>query len=189
MAVFVASLLYSLPEGPIRDFNPDVVIASSTYTWDNWPAAYHAKKHQARYVYELHDLWPLSPMELGGLSAKHPFIWTLQRAEDFACRTADKVVSLLPAAKEYLVKHGMPPERFVYVPNGVVAEEWMESEPVPPVHVDAIECFRQGKRCLVGYVGGHGYIQRARPIDRSGSRCAAQGHRHCLCWQRPEKDG
>jgi len=33
-----------------------------------------AKISNAQYYYEVHDLWPLSPMELGGMSASHPFI-------------------------------------------------------------------------------------------------------------------
>jgi glycosyltransferase involved in cell wall biosynthesis len=108
----------------VAAFSPDVVIASSTYTWDNWVAAYFARRHRAKYVFELHDVWPLSPMELGGMSRWHPFILALQWAEDFACRRADKVISLLPATQEHLVERGMAPDKFVYVPNGIVPEEW-----------------------------------------------------------------
>ena len=53
---------------------PDVVIASSTYPMDMYPAVHIAAKHGAKIVYEVHDLWPLSPMEVGGMSKYHPFI-------------------------------------------------------------------------------------------------------------------
>jgi hypothetical protein len=49
-------------------FKPDVVIASSTYPMDIWPAERIAKLAGAQLVYEVHDLWPLSLMELGGMS-------------------------------------------------------------------------------------------------------------------------
>lgn len=140
----------------IARFRPDLVVASSTYTWDNWPAAHFARKHGARYVYELHDLWPLTPMKLGGMSPRHPFIWTLQKAEDFACRRADKVISLLPGAREHLMAHGMPADRFACVPNGIVLDEWAKTLPAPAEHVDKIQAFRKERRFVVGYVGGHG---------------------------------
>ena len=154
---------------PIADFHPDLVIASSTYTWDNWLAARYAKSFGAKYVYEVHDLWPLTPMELTGMSQWHPFIWSLQRAEDFACRRADKVVSLLPAAKPHLVAHGMAPERFVYIPNGVVEEEWENSQGVPRTHVDALRDVRARSRFVVGYVGGHGLSNALDVLVEAGA--------------------
>lgn len=49
MATFMARLC-SACRTPIDAFSPDLVIASSTYTWDNWAAAYYAKRHRAHYV-------------------------------------------------------------------------------------------------------------------------------------------
>ncbi len=168
MANFVLKL-YGACRNYIAEFNPDLVIASSTYTWDNWPAAYYARKHGARYVYELHDVWPLTPMELGGMSPRHPFIWTLQKAEDFACRKADKVVSLLPAALRHLAEHGMTPDRFSYIPNGIVKEEWLDSQEVPEEHEKAIQALRQSGNRLVGYVGGHGLSNALEVLVAAGA--------------------
>jgi glycosyltransferase involved in cell wall biosynthesis/ribosomal protein S18 acetylase RimI-like enzyme len=187
MAAFVAGL-YTVCRKAIDAFKPDVVIASSTYTWDNWPAAYYAKRHRARYVYELHDLWPLSPMELGGMSRWHPFIWSLQRAENFACRKADTVISLLPAAKDHLVEHGMLASRFVYVPNGIVPEEWAACQPAPAEHVLAIEAFRQGKTCLVGYVGGHGLSNALDVLIEAGADGRLQDVGIVCVGKGPEKE-
>jgi glycosyltransferase involved in cell wall biosynthesis len=101
-----------------RNFEPDVVIASSTYPLDIWPAHRIARLAGARLLFELHDLWPLSPMELGGYSRWHPFIMLLQAAENFACRRADAVVSILPKVREHLEAHGMAPHKLHMVPNG-----------------------------------------------------------------------
>lgn len=155
--------------GTIETFRPDVIIASSTYTWDNWVAARYAKRFGAAYIYEVHDLWPLSPMELGGMSARNPFIWSLQKAEDFACRHAERVVSLLPHAADHLVAHGMTADRFVYIPNGIVAEEWDEVEPAPADHVRILTDMRRNARFLVGYAGSHGISNALDPLIEAGA--------------------
>ena len=159
----------------IAAFDPDVVIASSTYTWDNWAAARFAARRHARYVYEVHDLWPLSPMELGGMNARHPFIWSLQRAEDFACRRADTIVSLLPAAKAHLVEHGMDPHKFVYVPNGILPEEWVASAPAPESHAAELRGLRDEFPFLVGYVGGHGLSNALDVLVEAGADARLKG--------------
>ena len=145
-------------DGPrlARVFKPDVVIASSTYPMDIWPARRIAKLVNAKLVYEVHDLWPLSPMELGRMSKWHPFIMWVQMAEDYAYRHADKVVSILPKAKEYMCSRGMAPQKFVYVPNGVDEEEWAQSADLPQEVKESLDALRAKGLPLVGYAGTHG---------------------------------
>ena len=45
-------------------------------------------------------------MELGNMSKYHPFILLMQRAENFAYKNADKVISMLPKTKEHMKSHG-----------------------------------------------------------------------------------
>ncbi|MDE7150128.1 MAG: glycosyltransferase family 4 protein [Bacteroidales bacterium] len=141
-----------------RRFKPDVVIASSTYTLDNWPAHRIARRNNAKYIYEIHDLWPLSPMELGGMSAKHPFIRLMQWGEDYAYRHADKVVSILPCVHEHVKAHGLPLEKLALVPNGVVAQDWLPEnrEELPEEHRVLLEKLKSENKFLLGYAGGHG---------------------------------
>ena len=65
------------------------------------------------------DLWPLTPIEIGNYSPRHPYIRVLQRAEDYAYRKADVVVSVLPHALGHMVARGLDPRKFVHIPNGV----------------------------------------------------------------------
>ena len=139
-------------------FKPDVVIASSTYPADIIPAQRLAHRHGAQLVWEVHDLWPLSPMELGGMSRWHPFILWMQHAENAACRYADVVVSMLPKADSHLRQHGMDARKFVYVPNGIDPAEWSgaNAEPLPAAHTHAIQTAREQGHLLVAYAGAHG---------------------------------
>ncbi len=141
----------------LRAWKPDLVIASSTYPLDTVPAAFIAGKTGARLAYEVHDLWPLTPVEVGGMSPKHPFIRLLQWAEDFGYRKADTVVSMLPCAKDYMLSHGMAPGKYAVVPNGVDVAEWQgEPLPLPDAHRALLEGLRADGRFIVGYAGGHG---------------------------------
>ncbi len=149
----------------LGDFKPDVVIASSTYPLDIYPARKIARHYGAKLVYEVHDLWPLSPMELGGYSKHHPFIMVMQAAEDYCYRHCDKVVSLLPNALEHMVERGMEPSKFVCVPNGFDIDEWdLEGKVNPeekvrelyPDHAALFKKLRADGEFIIGFAGAHG---------------------------------
>ncbi|MDP2792324.1 MAG: glycosyltransferase family 4 protein [Rectinemataceae bacterium] len=134
----------------------DAVIASSTYPYDNYSVARFAKKWNAAHIFEVHDLWPLSPIELGGYKKTHPFILFTQKAEDDAYRKADAVISILPKAESYMVSRGLAAGKFHWVPNGVTPEEIEGGcNALPEAHAEAIRTFRRG-RFLIGYAGAHG---------------------------------
>ncbi len=151
---FVRKLRYSYKKF-LGDFKPDIVIASSTYPLDIYPCKHIADHYKAKLVYEVHDLWPLSPMELGGYSKHHPFIMVMQAAEDYCYRHADKVVSLLPAALPHMIERGMNPNKFVYIPNGFDPDEWRDNA-VPSENIaKTIARLKQEGKFIVMYAGGH----------------------------------
>lgn len=155
MFSFVSKLLINRRK-IIRISNPDVVIASSTYPLDIHGAKYIADKANARLIFEVHDLWPLTPMELGDMSPSHPFIRLLQHAEDKAYRCSDNIVSMLPCAQEHMLLRGMAPQKFHCVPNGIVIEDWKSDiHNIPPLHKNALEELSQSGKFIIGYAGGH----------------------------------
>ena len=138
-----------------RLYEPDLVIASSTYPIDNIPAYKIAKVSGAKYSYEIHDIWPLSPMLIGGYSKYHPFIMVMQYGENYAYKHVDKVISLLWNAEEHCKEHGLAPGKFVCVPNGYNPEEWTDdkfSSPLPEEHQKTLDDLK-GKT-IVGFAGG-----------------------------------
>jgi glycosyltransferase involved in cell wall biosynthesis len=156
MLAFVVGLFRHLPTFT-KTWHPNVVIASSTYPLDFYPARKIAHRHKARLVFELHDLWPLSPMELGHMSRFNPFIAVMQIAEDAWCRQCDVAVSILPHADLHLCTRGLSPEKFVHVPNGIDLAEWTETAvPLPREHQEFLDKKRGQGRFLVGYTGAHG---------------------------------
>lgn len=107
-----------------REFKPDVVIASSTYPMDIWVARRLARRCGARLVFEVHDLWPLSPIELSGMSPGHPFARLCSWAEATAYRDADVVVSMLPCVHDYMASRGLDLRKLAIVPNGISPDDW-----------------------------------------------------------------
>lgn len=134
---------------------PNLVIASSTYPIDIYPARKIAKRAGAKLCYEVHDLWPLSPMLIGGYSPKHPFIRVMQKGEDDCYKYSDKVISLLWNSEEHMREHGLAPGKFACVPNGYSKDEWSEdaaNQPLPEEHQKAFDGLK-GK-VIVGFAGG-----------------------------------
>ena len=155
MLTFIAKL-FKYRKKIIKYVNPEVVIASSTYPLDIYPAFYIAKKNHAKLFFELHDMWPLSPMIIGGYSKYHPFIWIIQKAENFACKKCDYYVSMLSNTKDYLQKHGLDPNKFVFVPNGFSSDEKnVFAEPIPEEYQILLKKLKNERKLIVGYAGGH----------------------------------
>jgi glycosyltransferase involved in cell wall biosynthesis len=141
----------------VEELKPSLVIASSTYPLDIWVARRVARMAGAKLVYEVHDLWPLSPIELGGMSPRHPFIRLCQKAENDAYRDADVVISMLPKVSSHMQRQGLDPAKLHIVPNGVVLDEWERD--VPLTHAPLLACLqaaREQGRTIVGYAGSHG---------------------------------
>jgi glycosyltransferase involved in cell wall biosynthesis len=187
MAAFVARL-YREGRRLARGFAPDVVIASSTYPLDIWPARRIARLARARLLFEVHDLWPLSPMELGGYSKWHPFIMLLQAAENYACRHADSVVSILPKVRAHLEAHGMAPHKLHVVPNGTDPAEWLADTPAaPPALEQALATLRARGRFVVGYAGTHGVANALGTLLGAASLLRGQPVAFVLVGGGPEK--
>jgi len=174
----------------LRDSRPDVVIASSTYPLDIFPAYRIAKDSGARLIFEVHDLWPLTPIELGDMSPRHPFIRLMQWAEDFAYRKADRVVSMLLFAAEHMQEHGMSPHKFAHVPNGIAAMEWQGiGEPVPPEHCEALARLKTQGQFILGYAGSHGLSNALTSFVDSAGLLKGKPVTLVLIGKGPEKEG
>jgi len=149
--------LWSQAGALAAEFQPDVVIASSTYPMDIWPARRIARRAGAKLVFEVHDLWPLSPIELSGMSPHHPFALLCSWAESSAYRDADVVVSMLPKVQDYMASRGLDLQKLHIVPNGIALEDW--EQPPEPLRADVTQLVataRAAGATIVGYAGSMG---------------------------------
>ena len=157
--------LFSLPQKKMS--KPDAVYVSSPSLFPILFASRIAKKYKAKLLFEVRDIWPLTLQELGNLSSKHPLIFFLQWFENYAYRKADKVISVLPGAKEHMVQHGMNPQKFVCIPNGIATSDTNVNKSAAQTILNKIP---PGK-FVVGYTGSMGvsnaldyFMQAAREL-------------------------
>ena len=100
----------------LRAPRPDVVFATSPPLTVALPAIAAARRHRAPLVFEVRDLWPRAPIEMGALS--NPAARRLAEAVERATyRAAAHVVALSPGMADGVAAAGVPRERITVIPN------------------------------------------------------------------------
>ncbi|MDI6880396.1 MAG: glycosyltransferase family 4 protein, partial [Desulfitobacteriaceae bacterium] len=135
---------------------PDAVIGSSMHPFAALAAWWLARRYKARFFFEVRDLWPQTAVDMGamrpnGLPAKVLYAW-----EKFMYDKAEKIIVLLPNAKDYVVRRGINQEKVVWLPNGVNLERFDHPEPLDPSS-EVAQVFEKYKdKFKVVYTGAHG---------------------------------
>lgn len=146
-----------------RELKPDVVIASSTFLLDFYPAYLLSKLTGAKLVHEIHDLIPLSLIEIFKYSRYNLFILMLSITERIIYKKSDKIVSILPNAYLHLKKFGVSEDKYTAIPNGLDLTEWHDSNlPLPAKLDSSIREYRKNGFFIVGYAG---YIAPQNSLD------------------------
>lgn len=135
---------------------PDVIIVSSAHPFHFKTLERLAKKHGAKLIFEVRDLWPLSLIQLAKLHPLHPLSCWIASIEKYAYKHADAVVSLLDKALPYMQGRGLSPERFHVIPNGTNPGMFSLPEKLPEATVDCIQAVKRTGAFLVGYAGALG---------------------------------
>jgi glycosyltransferase involved in cell wall biosynthesis len=147
----------------------DVIFATSTPLTVAVPGIIAARLRRARFVFEIRDLWPELPVEVGAL--RNPiairFAFALARA---AYRNADHVIALSQGMADGIASHGYPVERISVVPNA------SDLDLFATANQDA-QHFRGAnpwleKRPLVVYVGTFGLVNGVSYLVRLAAEMA-----------------
>lgn len=134
-------------------WKPDIIITSSTYPLDTFAGQRIKKYSDAKLIHEVHDMWPITLIEIGGMKKYHPFVILMQIAENSFCKHSDYVVSLLCDAKDYFVKHGMASDKFKVVMNGIVLDEWENPTELPKEHKELLNNLHNEKKFVICFFG------------------------------------
>ena len=147
-----------------KEWQPDVIITSSTYPIDTFAGQRIKRKMKGIpvLIHEVHDMWPITLIELGGMKKTNPFVIMMQIAENSFCKHSDYVVSLLCAANDYFIRHGMAPHKFKNIMNGVVVDEWEKPEQLPEEHAMVLNSLHEDNKFIICFFGS---ITKSYAID------------------------
>ena len=111
-ARFAAAATLAALRGP----RPDVVYATSPPLTMALPGLAAALRWRAPLVFEVRDLWPEAPIQMGAL--RQPALRRLARAlERLVYRRSSRIIALSPGITDGVIAAGAPPDRVVLVPN------------------------------------------------------------------------
>lgn len=135
---------------------PEVIIGSSVHPFAVLAAWWLARRYKARFIFEVRDLWPQTAVEMrtikaAGIPAKILYAW-----EKFMYKKAEKVIVLLPNAKEYIEKCGIDPQKIVWIPNGVDLVQFDKNKRLD-LSSEVTKAFSKFKdKFKIVYTGAHG---------------------------------
>jgi glycosyltransferase involved in cell wall biosynthesis len=187
MVEFSARLaLRSLRELP----RPDVVIASSPHPFVAINGHRFARKYHAKFIFEVRDLWPLTILEVGGHSPRHPFVRAMAWAQRLGYERCDHTVSLLGGAQDYMAAHGLDEGKFVYIPNGIDPQALQKNtESLPAEHGQVIQDLKQQGKLIILYSGSHGMVNALENVVEAARLLTEESRVHfLLVGQGPEKE-
>jgi len=131
---------------------PDTILCSGSAPMLIIPSYYLAKKHKAKLIFEIRDIWPLTLMHFKGYSKYNPLIYIMQKSVNFGFRKADSIISVLPRTDKYIKEQGIHDFNFSYLPNGIFLEELQN-----PLPLNAETKSKLPKnKFIIGYAGAMG---------------------------------
>jgi glycosyltransferase involved in cell wall biosynthesis len=102
---------------------PDVIIVSSLSLFSILSGYYFARKHKARFILEIRDIWPLTAIELGGYSARNPIMWMMSSIERLGYRNADVIIGTMPNLIQHVRNTEPQFKQCTCIPQGVTNEQ------------------------------------------------------------------
>lgn len=131
---------------------PSIIIVSSMPIFPIISGWVLKKRYRAKkLLFEIRDLWPLTPIYLKGYSKWHPIVIIMSWFEKFGYRKADTIISLLPNAHTYINQLSNEPSKFKCIPNGI-DEALLVNEPLTKEIIDKIP----KSKFVIGYTGTMG---------------------------------
>ncbi len=97
---------------------PNIIIGSSVHLFAVYAAYKLSKTYDVPFVMEVRDLWPQTLIDMG-ISKWHPFVILLGVLEKYLYKKADKIITNLPFAYQYIETLGINRDKIVWISNGV----------------------------------------------------------------------
>lgn len=113
-----------------------------------------SKEKRTILIHEVHDMWPKTLVDVGGMRKSNPFVRLMQIGENYSYKTADYVASTLEFSEKHMNSHGLKDGKFRYIPNGISKKDWEVTQSIPKKHEEQLKALKKDNKFIVGYFGG-----------------------------------
>lgn len=164
--------------GCIKRPTPDVIWGSNPHLLAGLAGSMLAKRTDARFVFEVRDLWPQVFVDLGAFKEESLMIRTLRKIEEYVYDKAEKIITLMPTAFDYMDSVGISEQKVVHIPHAVDFDAFQaQGIKLPEGLARTIKRVKEEGKMIVGYIGAHGLadgletiVDAARIVRDSGMR-------------------
>jgi glycosyltransferase involved in cell wall biosynthesis len=109
---------------------PDLILGSSPHPFAALAAERLAAHYQVPFLLELRDAWPYVLTEVGGYSARHPFVVLVDRTMRLLYKRAARIILFSRDSLQSFESMGGDLEKVIWLPHGV--DLTLTPTPVPP---------------------------------------------------------
>jgi glycosyltransferase involved in cell wall biosynthesis len=169
-ATFLASAAL---RGALLRFRPEVVIGTSPQLLCAVAARWIARRHAARFVFEVRDLWPESLVAVKVCTESSVLYRALDRVARGLYREASKIIVVTEESRRALTGRGIPASRIGVVKGGVDTDRFHPG--VPPANLPELN----GK-FVVSYLGTLGMAHSVGTILEAAELLRPCGEIHFL---------
>ena len=98
---------------------PDVVVGSSLSLLSVLSASFLKRRYNAKFIFEVRDIWPQTLIDLKGISKHNPIAVILRMIERFGYKNANHVVGTMPGLYKHVNKSVKKKVNVINIPQSV----------------------------------------------------------------------
>ena len=142
----------------------DVVLVSSLSLLTIVNGIIIKRRTNCKLIFEVRDIWPLTLIQIGGMSRWNPLILFLSFIEKCGYQKSDLIVGTMPRLDLHIKSRIKGKFNFVYIPMGFDEETFIKSKREEKLK----QCHLDGK-FVVCYAGAVGTVNRVEDILEAAS--------------------
>lgn len=140
-----------------EESTPSIIIGSSVHLFTGITAYLLAKKSNAKFVFEIRDIWPQTLIDLGALKENSIPAKVFSAIEVFLYKRADLIVSVLPEGYRHVESLSINKDKVYHLPNGIDVKKYEEDlKNTKPSQVTIDYFTDNADKYIFTYTGAHG---------------------------------
>lgn len=143
---------------------PRIIFASNPHLFAGLAGYLLSKKYNARFIFEVRDLWPQVFVDIGTFSHRHPLVLALTALEKFIYNQAEIIIVLMKKATRYIESCNIDPRKIVYLPHAIEVTSFENAMNNLPSSLNSLYDIKNKGKFIVGYLGAHGIADSLNTI-------------------------